>query len=230
MKRIKNASLLRTGAAIGVASALVLTVTAQAATPPTETDSGVAYTDLTALKGYQLSAHQLAVWTAEQERIAAEQAAAAAAAEAARVAAEQAAAEAARVAAEKAAADKAAAEAARRAAAARASRSVASRPAVAAGSAREIGQQLAAARGWTGEQWSCLDMLWSRESGWRTNAGNASGAYGIPQALPGSKMASAGADWRDSAATQVTWGLNYIGGRHGSPCGAWKHFQARHWY
>ena len=230
MKRIKNANLLRTGAAIGVASALVLTVTAQAATPRTETDSGVAYTDLTALKGYQLSAHQLAVWTAEQERIAAEQAAAAAAAEAARVAAEQAAAEAARVAAEKAAADKAAAEAARKAAAARASRSVASRPAVAAGSAREIGQQLAAARGWTGEQWGCLDMLWSRESGWRTNAGNASGAYGIPQALPGSKMASAGADWRDSAATQVTWGLGYIGGRHGSPCGAWQHFQARHWY
>ena len=73
-------------------------------------------------------------------------------------------------------------------------------------------------------------MLWSRESGWRTNAGNPSGAYGIPQALPGSKMASAGADWRDSAATQITWGLNYIGGRHGSPCGAWKHFQARHWY
>ena len=230
MTRIKDRNLLRTGAALGVASALVLTVTAQAATPRTETDSGVAYTDLTALKGYQLSAHQLAVWTAEQERIAAEQAAAAAAAEAARVAAEQAAAEAARVAAEQAAAQKAAAEAARKAAAARASRAAASRPAVAPGSAREIGQQLAAARGWTGEQWGCLDMLWGRESGWRTNAGNASGAYGIPQALPGSKMASAGADWRDSAATQVTWGLNYIGGRHGSPCGAWKHFQARHWY
>ena len=202
MKRIKNRNLLRTGAAIGVASALVLTVTAQAATPRTETDSGVAYTDLTALKGYQLSAHQLAVWTAEQERIAAEQAAA----------------------------QKAAAEAARKAAAARASRAAASRPAVTPGSARAIGQQLAAARGWTGEQWACLDMLWSRESGWRTNAGNPSGAYGIPQALPGSKMASAGADWRDSAATQITWGLNYIGGRHGSPCGAWQHFQARHWY
>ncbi len=227
MTRIKNRSLLRTGAALGVASALVLTVTAQAATPRIETDSGLAYTDLTALKGYQLSAHQLAVWTAEQERIAAEQAAAA---EAARVAAEQAAAEAARIAAEKAAADKAAAEAARKAAAARASRAAASRPAVAPGSARAIGQQLAAARGWTGEQWGCLDMLWSRESGWRTNAGNASGAYGIPQALPGSKMASAGADWRDSAATQITWGLNYIGGRYGSPCGAWQHFQARHWY
>jgi pyruvate/2-oxoglutarate dehydrogenase complex dihydrolipoamide acyltransferase (E2) component len=226
MKRIKNRTLLRTGAAIGVASALVLTVTAQAATPRTGTDSGVDYTDLSALKGFQLSAHQLAVWTAEQERLAAEQAAA----EAARVAAEQAAAEAARVAAEKAAADKAAAEAARKAAAARASRAAASRPAVTPGSAREIGQQLAAARGWSGEQWACLDMLWSRESGWRTNAGNPSGAYGIPQALPGSKMASAGADWRDSAATQITWGLNYIGGRHGSPCGAWQHFQARHWY
>lgn len=226
MTRIKDRNLLRAGAALGVASALVLTVTAQAATPRTETDSGVEYTDLTALKGYQLSAHQLAVWTAEQERIAAEQAAAAAAAEAARVAAEQAAAEAARVAAEQ----KAAVEAARKAAAARASRAAASRPAVAPGSAREIGQQMAAARGWTGEQWGCLDMLWSRESGWRTNAGNASGAYGIPQALPGSKMASAGADWRDSAATQITWGLNYIGGRYGSPCGAWQHFQARRWY
>ncbi len=204
----------------------MFTVTAQAATPRTQTDGGLPYTDLTALKGYQMSAHQLAVWTAEQERIAAEQAAAAAAAEAARVAAEQAAAEAARVAAEQ----KAAAEAARKAAAARASRAAAARPAAAPGSARAIGQQLAAARGWTGEQWVCLDLLWSRESGWRTNAGNASGAYGIPQALPGSKMASAGADWRDSAATQVTWGLGYIGGRYGSPCGAWQHFQARHWY
>ena len=227
MTRFTNRTLFRTGAALGVVSALVLTVTAQAATPPTETDSGVTYTDLAALQGEQMATYQQAVWTADQARIAAEQAAAA---EAARVAAEQAAAEAARVAAEQAAAQKVAAEAARKAAVARASRAAASRPAVAPGSAREIGQQLAAARGWSGEQWGCLDMLWSRESGWRTNAGNTSGAYGIPQALPGSKMASAGADWRDSAATQITWGLNYIGGRHGSPCGAWQHFQARHWY
>ncbi|PZR54230.1 hypothetical protein DNL40_04760 [Xylanimonas oleitrophica] len=99
------------------------------------------------------------------------------------------------------------------------------------GSPRAIGQQLAAARGWTGEQWSCLDSLFQKESGWNPSAANpSSGAYGIPQALPGSKMGSVAGDWRTNPATQITWGLNYIEGRYGTPCGAWSHSQAKNWY
>lgn len=85
--------------------------------------------------------------------------------------------------------------------------------------------------GWGSEQFRCLDLLWTRESGWRANAYNASsGAYGIPQSLPGSKMAAAGADWRTNAATQINWGLSYISGRYGSPCAAWAHSEAVNWY
>lgn len=95
----------------------------------------------------------------------------------------------------------------------------------------KIGERLAAARGWTGEQWYCLYQLWQKESGWRTTAGNpSSGAYGIPQALPASKMASAGADWATNPATQITWGMGYIAGRYGTPCSAWATSQARGWY
>ena len=69
---------------------------------------------------------------------------------------------------------------------------------------------------------SCLDPLWAHESGWSVSAYNAgSGAFGIPQALPGSRMASAGPDWQADAATQIRWGLEYIKGTYGSPCGAW---------
>lgn len=85
--------------------------------------------------------------------------------------------------------------------------------------------------GWGSEQFRCLDLLWTRESGWRANAYNASsGAYGIPQSLPGSKMASAGADWRTNAVTQINWGLSYISARYGSPCSAWAHSEAYNWY
>jgi len=85
--------------------------------------------------------------------------------------------------------------------------------------------------GWSpSAQFSCLDNVWSRESGWRVNAENASGAYGIPQALPGSKMATAGADWQTNPATQIKWGLGYIQGRYGSPCGAWAFWQNNGWY
>jgi hypothetical protein len=80
-------------------------------------------------------------------------------------------------------------------------------------------------------QFSCLDKLFTRESGWNTYATNpSSGAYGIPQALPASKMASAGADWKTNPFTQVRWGLNYIANRYGSPCGAWAHSQSVGWY
>jgi uncharacterized protein YabE (DUF348 family) len=102
---------------------------------------------------------------------------------------------------------------------------------VPAGSAREIGQQMAAARGWTGEEWTCLDLLWERESGWNHLAANpSSGAYGIAQALPGDKMASAGADWATNPATQIEWGLGYIADRYGTPCGAWGHSESVGWY
>jgi uncharacterized protein YabE (DUF348 family) len=102
---------------------------------------------------------------------------------------------------------------------------------VPSGSAREIGQQMAAARGWVGEEWTCLELLWERESGWDPYADNpTSSAYGIPQALPGSKMASAGSDWASNPATQIEWGLGYIAEVYGTPCGAWGHSESVGWY
>lgn len=81
-----------------------------------------------------------------------------------------------------------------------------------------------------GTQFGCLVNLWNRESGWRTTAANPSGAYGIPQALPGSKMGAYGADWRTNPKTQITWGLHYIKGRYKTPCGAWAAFQSQGFY
>jgi hypothetical protein len=96
-------------------------------------------------------------------------------------------------------------------------------------------QQTAAAMlgsfGWSSSEFGCLVSLWNLESGWNVYASNpSSGAYGIPQALPGSKMASAGPDWQSNAATQIRWGLGYIKSLYGSPCGAWSHEQADGWY
>jgi hypothetical protein len=96
-----------------------------------------------------------------------------------------------------------------------------------------LGKALAAQRGWTGSQWDALYQLWAHESGWRWNADNpTSSAYGIPQALPGSKMASAGADWRTNPRTQELWGMNYIADRYGNPVNAWAAWLSRspHWY
>lgn len=94
-----------------------------------------------------------------------------------------------------------------------------------------VGRLLAADRGWGDQQFDCLNSLWKKESGWRWNASNgSSGAYGIPQSLPGSKMASAGSDWANNPATQITWGLGYIANRYGTPCSAWAHSQAVNWY
>lgn len=104
-------------------------------------------------------------------------------------------------------------------------------PPVDPGSSRDIARSMLAAYGWGDDQWQCLDALWNRESGWNyQNLNRSSGAYGIPQALPGSKMASAGADWRTNPATQIRWGLGYIQGRYGSPCAAWGHSERRGWY
>ena len=176
----------------------------------------------------------------EAERRAAEAAAEAAAAEAA---AEQAAAD--QRAAEQAAADQRAAEQAAAAPAPQSAsrsneRSAAPTPAPApapapvaapSGSPRSIARGMLAGYGWGDDQFSCLDRLWERESNWNTYAQNpSSGAYGIPQSLPGSKMASAGSDWQSNPATQIRWGLGYISGRYGTPCGALGHSNSHGWY
>jgi len=101
----------------------------------------------------------------------------------------------------------------------------------ASGSPRQIAQAMLGSFGWSSGQFSCLDPLWEHESRWSVTAANpGSGAFGIPQALPGSRMASAGPDWQTSAATQITWGLRYIRDTYGSPCAAWSHEQATSWY
>ncbi|MFF2495765.1 lytic transglycosylase domain-containing protein [Agromyces sp. NPDC058064] len=97
--------------------------------------------------------------------------------------------------------------------------------------AQAIARDMLAARGWGDDQFGCLVALWDRESGWNVYAENpSSGAYGIPQALPGSKMGSAGSDWATNPATQIAWGLGYIADRYGSPCGAWDHSESNGWY
>ena len=96
---------------------------------------------------------------------------------------------------------------------------------------REIAQALLSEFGYGQDQFSCLDSLYNSESGWRVNADNpSSSAYGIPQALPGSKMASAGPDWATNPVTQIRWGLGYIQDRYGSPCSAWSFKQGNNWY
>jgi len=80
-------------------------------------------------------------------------------------------------------------------------------------------------------QFQCFSNIVNHESSWNYRASNpGSGAYGLVQALPGSKMASVGADWQTNPATQIKWGLNYMNGRYGSPCGAWSFWSANHWY
>ncbi|WP_342774931.1 transglycosylase SLT domain-containing protein [Nonomuraea longispora] len=86
-------------------------------------------------------------------------------------------------------------------------------------------------RSWNLKEFRCLDNLWTKESNWNHRARNrSSGAYGIPQALPAGKMRGAGSDWRSNPETQIRWGLAYIKGRYGRPCGAWGHFRSHNWY
>ncbi|WP_460799266.1 aggregation-promoting factor C-terminal-like domain-containing protein [Microbacterium sp. GXF0217] len=125
-------------------------------------------------------------------------------------------------AAQQAAAEKKAAEEAAAAAAA-----AANTPEGAKATARAMA---ASQYGWGDGEFSCLESLWNKESGWNYKAYNPSGATGIPQSLPGDKMASAGADWRTNASTQIAWGLGYIDSVYGSPCSAWGHSQATNWY
>ena len=99
------------------------------------------------------------------------------------------------------------------------------------GAAESIAKSMLASFGWPSSQFSCLEPLWAHESGWNVTAANPStGAYGIPQADPGSKMASAGPNWKSDAATQIKWGLTYIKDTYGSPCRAEHHEQADGWY
>lgn len=96
--------------------------------------------------------------------------------------------------------------------------------------AKQIAMTQLSQRGWSSQS-TCLINLWQKESGWNVSALNrSSGAYGIPQALPAIKLASAGADWRTNPATQIRWGLDYIGQRYGGPCNAWRHSVAVNWY
>lgn len=114
----------------------------------------------------------------------------------------------------------------------------ASAPAFASGAAMSVsgtvalGQRLAAGYGWgSGSEWTCLDELWTRESGWRMVWNyQGSGAYGIPQSLPANKMAAAGADYMTNPATQIRWGLGYISATYGTPCAAWDHETVNSWY
>jgi hypothetical protein len=96
---------------------------------------------------------------------------------------------------------------------------------------RELAKALMPQFGMSSSEFGCLDNIWSQESGWNVHAANpTSSAYGIPQALPGSKMSSAGPNWEDNAETQIRWGLGYIKGRYGSACAAWSYKQGAGWY
>ena len=107
----------------------------------------------------------------------------------------------------------------------------AARAHAAAHARRKTARSMLRRYGWVRRQFTYLDWLWNRESGWSPHAYNsASGAYGIPQAVPGKKMASAGPGWRTDPATQIRWGLGYIKQRYGSPRRAWRHEVAYGWY
>ncbi|MFI6576990.1 transglycosylase SLT domain-containing protein [Nocardiopsis sp. NPDC050513] len=100
------------------------------------------------------------------------------------------------------------------------------------GDARAVARDMVLAEGWPASEFDdCLEPLWQKESNWNHTAQNpSSGAYGIPQSLPGDKMASHGDDWRTNPATQIAWGIDYIKGRYGTPCEAWAHSQTNGWY
>jgi hypothetical protein len=99
------------------------------------------------------------------------------------------------------------------------------------GTPKEVALNLLGDHGWKSDQFSCLDKLWTKESQWKVSADNpSSSAYGIPQALPGIRMAAYGSDWRTNPVTQIKWGLDYIEITYSSPCNAWAHSVAKNWY
>jgi hypothetical protein len=226
---------LATAGTLTVATAISLAATRPAGSSPVPANAHAAYT---ATIGQQAAAQSAsggvgqAVMFARmrsmqgerQQQLAAEKAAAAKAAARKAAAAKAAAAKAAALksAEQAAAARKAAAKPARRAPAAVTTPS---------GSPEQIAKRMLSQFGWSSSQFSCLQPLWEHESGWSVTAQNpTSGAYGIPQSLPAAQMSSAGANWQTSAATQIRWGLTYIQGRYGSPCGAFAHEESDNWY
>jgi len=105
------------------------------------------------------------------------------------------------------------------------------RPALAKAAPTLAGARSYARSQLSADQYACLSRVVERESGWNPSARNASsGAYGLFQALPGSKMSSAGSDWATNPSTQMRWGISYMRARYGSPCGAWYFWQKNGWY
>jgi len=205
-----------TVATIAVASGVAVAAPDGSASPAAPSRSrsaaGAAADGSDALR--QLARQKIHLAALEQDRLAAEARRAAARREARRQAA-------ARRAAERAAARQAQQSAG----------SPASPPAAPSGSPQQIAAAMLGSFGWSSSEFGCLQSLWNAESGWNPSATNPiSGAYGIPQALPGSKMASAGPDWQTNPATQIKWGLGYIQQVYGSPCAAWSHQQSTGWY
>jgi hypothetical protein len=233
-------------AAVGVTAGLAASWTGSAAAAPTAATattahytpapagaSAAAQQPIVVTVGQAVAAATRAAVQRREAALAAARRAAALRADAAARAARQAAARAVQqAAARQAAARQAAArQAAQQAAEQAAAQQAAAQTAVApSGSPQQIAAGMLGSYGWSQSQFSCLNQLWTRESGWNVYAANPSGAYGIPQALPGSKMASAGPDWQSDAATQIRWGLDYIQATYGSPCGAWDHELATGWY
>ncbi len=226
LHKIVRRPLFSAGAALAVLGA---TGAAYLATDTPGPDVAQAAYSVTTPESATLSPEQAEAANAQASADAAEataistiEAKAAAADEAARLAEEAAAAQAAAEEAEAARAAEVQAE--REAAAEQASRDAQRDP-------KPVARILVSEMGWSSEQFSCLDSLWTKESNWRYTADNpTSSAYGIPQALPGSKMSSAGSDWATNPVTQITWGLGYIERTYGTPCSAWSHSQANNWY
>ncbi len=227
-----RAITLATAGTLALATAISLAVTLPAASSPAAASAHAAYSSTTSQQvTTQPSANGVAqaVMFTRMRSI-----------EAARHQQELASQKAAKAAEAKASAAKAAAKSSARAAAARPSAAQAAKKAQPAqqaaaitpsGPPEQVAERMLSQFGWSSGQFSCLQPLWEHESGWSVTAENpSSGAYGIPQALPAAQMASAGADWQANAATQIRWGLTYIQGRYGSPCGAWAHEGADNWY
>ena len=228
-----RAITLATAGTLALATAISLAATLPAASSPAAASADAAYTSTTS---QQATARQSADGVAQavmfarmrsieaarhQQELAAQKAAKAAEAKASAAKAA-----AAKVAAAKSSARAAAAQAAKKAQPAQQAAAI-----TPSGSPEQVAERMLSQFGWSSSQFSCLQPLWEHESGWSVTAENpSSGAYGIPQALPAAQMASAGADWQTNAATQIRWGLTYIQGRYGSPCGAWAHEEADNWY
>jgi hypothetical protein len=214
-----RAITLATAGTLALATAISLTATLPGASSPAAASADAAYRSTTSQQATAPSSANgvaQAVMFARMRSI-----------EAARHQQELAAQQAAKAAAAKASAAKAAKAA--KAAAAKAAATKKAQPARQAaaitptGSPEQVAERMLSQFGWSSGQFSCLQPLWEHESGWSVTAENpSSGAYGIPQSLPGDKMASAGADWQTDATTQIRWGLGYVKSVYGTPCAAWQ--------